>query len=284
MSNKKLKLFYSSYIAVNDYDELLMPSFSHLVSYDKQISEFFSTQFNNGSYEIKPNAAFSEHCKLSSEVSRNSTALSLRAAKSKVILTHSRVHTAMLPFSSYIYTSSIDRFCQFFREKSRGFQKHNNLKGQACFYDNFHGKLEASLDVCIDLDNTLDIKYASHLCSINENIVKPLLEKNSHLNQTNFGRFYSVSYRYGKSIHDTANILTVTTHTAVTQYASHEKILPSLKYLSDQFCTTKCGYTAHFRAFPRIYLESGRKVLKISDISFDLLFFNAISILNDISD
>lgn len=271
---------------MNDYDELIMPSSSHLVSFDKQNFELFFTQLKNGSYEIKQNAFF-ECLRPSNEISRNSTLLTIRTeealntklTKNNVVAADSRTraHTALFPFSSYILTSSFDRFCEFFAEKSRDFQKKFNNQtaqnsSQACFYDYFHGTHNLSLYICIDLNNKDDMKYASHLCSINEKIVKPILDKNPYINQTNFGRFYSVSFFYGKSIHDTSDILTVATHSAVTQYASHERILPNLKELGEHFCTISCGYAAHFRPLPKLYLRDGRKVLNISDISFDLLF------------
>lgn len=269
---------------MNDFDEIVMPSSSHLVSYNDKTSlkDLFSfTQLKNESVRIR------EYTRgLKNEFSHNSSALIERTRK--VLEKFSSLsRTLMLPYSSYILTSSIDRYCQFLIEKSRNFGSINK-PSQLCYYDNFPGKQEPALDVCIDPNNLVDMEYASNLCSLNRLLVRPLLDQNPYV-QTSFARFFSVSYDYGKSIHDTSNILTVASHSAVVQYASASlqpqqkgAFFETLKILPQQICSSKsgCGYVAQFGQAPRIYLEGARKILKISDISFDMQFFNAVSLLS----
>lgn len=262
-----------SFIAFNDFDEFFMPSSSHLVSFERlneKSTELFFTRAKKGSYKIKLDA-FKEHLKPSSELSRNSAALAVRI-RDVFRKLPSKTHALMLPYSSFIPTSSMDQFCEHLANKTAQQQTR-----KICYHDMI-------FNICIDLFNSIETRYASHLCSINENLVRPLLatdDNNPLLNQTSrFGRFFSVSSHFGKSIHETSSIYALATHSAAIQYTSQEKFVATLEPLLGQFCTTQIGYVARFRP---IHLEDARTVLNVMNISFDLVFFNAVSLLKNAS-
>lgn len=181
--------------------------------------------------------------------------------------------TVLLSYSYFIKNKYIDSFCLKFENTSI-----NNETTKMLFFDESFAseKYDQSLQIKINLADKSEYEYAVRLCQMNENVVKPALKGlpkkiAEKLNESDYNRFYSVDYFFGKSIHHTSDMLTISTHAPWIKYEIKNGTNSTLVSGTSRNYCKNCGFTAHFR--PKQFTNGQRS---IKDIVFDSYFFNIV--------
>jgi hypothetical protein len=182
--------------------------------------------------------------------------------------TYSNGRTVMLPYSCFIKNKYIDSFCLKFENTTI-----SNETKMLYFNESFATeKYDEILQIKINLTDKSEYEYAVRLCQLNENVVKPALKSlPKKLNEADYNRFYSVDRFFGKSVHQTSDILTIGTHASWVKYEIKNGTNSTLVSKITGNYIENCGFTAHFRPNQLTY-----GLRSIKDIVFDSYFFNIV--------
>ena len=269
-------IIFKRYVVAKDTDEITMPMASHQVSFENKLFLKYLNQIINTSNRTRESSLnlFEGNVSL-----LNSSNL---AAKSELMLKKSSKTSILLSYSNFIKNQNFDRFCQkFWIEKRKDellFAAKNisaNQSRLALFDEDIFDSNENRLRISIYFEDQEQTNYATYLCMLNDHLVQPWLNSNSIANRTIFSRFFSTFYYHnGKSIHDTRNVLTIATHATFVNY-NYDGNKCNIYHSWPNFCY-ECGFTAHFRETPYLYLLSG-VYLNIKSIFFDTTIFKIAS-------